>query len=177
MEKLIISYDQGYSNWYVSEFYKYFHKKLLENVNIHIEYIPLRELATKFGKNSFNQGSSIFNWFNLVIYNPQNDKMFIHSWYDYATEILKYSVDNNFNVVKFSCVSNLTDEVIENYKESIIVQPSVYYVENWNDINLINNTLKTESKLNKVYFNGWNHGLRENILNALIVVLKFKKMN
>lgn len=167
MEKLIISYDQGYNNWYVSEFYRYFHGKLLENTNIKIEFVPLRELSVRFNKDFYNQGSTIFNWYNLVIYNPKNDKMFIHSWYDYATEILKYSVENNFNVVKFSCVSNLTDEIIEKYKDSIVVQPSVYYVENWNDINLINNTPKSEIKSNKSYFNGWNHGLRENILNSL----------
>jgi hypothetical protein len=167
MDKLIISYEQGYNNWYVSEFYKYFHKKLSEITNIQFEYVSLRDLSNKFGKEFTNQTSSIFNWFNLVIYNQTTDKFFVHSWYDYAPEILKYSVNNNFNVVKFSCVSNLTDSVIEEYKDKIIVQPSVYYVENWNDINLINNTSKTEPKLDKVYFNGWNHGLRENILNAL----------
>ena len=39
MDKLIISYEQGYNNWYVSEFYKYFHNKLSEITNIQFEYI------------------------------------------------------------------------------------------------------------------------------------------
>jgi hypothetical protein len=91
----------------------------------------------------------------------------VHSWYDYAPEILKYSVTNNFNVVKFSCVSNLTDSIIDEYKDKIIVQPSVYYVENWKDIEYIISTEPQLIKDNKAYFNGLNHGIRENVLNSL----------
>ena len=40
-KRFIISYEQGYTNWYVSEFYKYFHKKLLDNINLDIEYISI----------------------------------------------------------------------------------------------------------------------------------------
>lgn len=167
MDKLIISYEQGYNNWYVSEFYKYFHKKLSEITNIQFEYVSLRDLSNKFGKDYTNQTGSIFNWFNLVIYNQTTDKFFVHSWYDYAPEILKYSVNNNFNVVKFSCVSNLTDSIIEEYKDKIIVQPSVYYVENWKDIEYILSTENSLLKDNKAYFNGLNHGIRENVLNSL----------
>jgi hypothetical protein len=167
MDKLIISYEQGYHNWYVSEFYKYFHKKLSEITNIQFEYVSLRDLSNKFGKEYTNQTGSIFNWFNLVIYNQITDKFFVHSWYDYAPEILKYSINNNFNVVKFSCVSNLTDSIIEEYKDKIIVQPSVYYVENWKDIEYILSTENSSLKDNRAYFNGLNHGIRENILNSL----------
>lgn len=167
MDKLIISYEQGYNNWYVSEFYKYFHKKLSEITNIQFEYVSLRDLSNKFGKEYTNQTGSIFNWFNLVIYNQTTDKFFVHSWYDYAPEILKYSVNNNFNVVKFSCVSNLTDSIIEEYKDKIIVQPSVYYVENWMDIEYILSTKTSSLKDNRAYFNGLNHGIRENVLNSL----------
>jgi hypothetical protein len=166
INKLIISYEQGYNNWYVSEFYKFFHKKLMNETNIEFEYMPLNELAKKFGKELKNSENSIFNWYNLVIYNESNEKMFIHSWYDYAPEILKYSVDNGFNVVKFSCVSNLTDSVIDEYKD-IIIQPSVYYLENWTDIPHIISTEIVSIKENKAYFNGLNHGIRENILNEL----------
>ena len=167
MDKLIISYEQGYHNWYVSEFYKYFHKKLSEITNIQFEYVSLRDLSNKFGKEYTNQTGSIFNWFNLVIYNQITDKFFVHSWYDYAPEILKYSINNNFNVVKFSCVSNLTDSIIEEYKDKIIVQPSVYYVENWKDIEYILSTENSSLKDNRAYFNGLNHGIRENVLNSL----------
>ena len=167
MDKLIISYEQGYNNWYVSEFYKYFHKRLSEITNIQFEYVSLRDLSHRFGKTLNNQTGNIFNWFNLVIYNQTTDKFFVHSWYDYAPEILKYSVTNNFNVVKFSCVSNLTDSVIEEYKDNIIVQPSVYYVENWKDIECILSTEKSSFKDDRIYFNGLNHGIRENVLNSL----------
>ncbi len=167
MDKLIISYEQGYNNWYVSEFYKYFHKRLSEITNIQFEYVSLRDLSHRFGKTLNNQTGNIFNWFNLVIYNQTTDKFFVHSWYDYAPEILKYSVTNNFNVVKFSCVSNLTDSIIDEYKDKIIVQPSVYYVENWKDIEYIISTEPQSIKDNKTYFNGLNHGIRENVLNSL----------
>jgi hypothetical protein len=167
MDKLIISYEQGYNNWYVSEFYKYFHKKLSEITNIQFEYISLQELSKNFGKEHTNQSGGIFNWYNLVIYNQTTDKFFVHSWYDYAPEILKYSVNNNFNVVKFSCVSNLTDSIIEEYKDKIIVQPSVYYVENWKDIEYILSTERSSFKDDRIYFNGLNHGIRENVLNSL----------
>ena len=166
-KKLIISYEPGYHNWYVGEFYKYFHKMLTDNTDIEFEYISLRELSLKFNQEFQTHTSTIFNWYNLVIYNPINEKMFIHSWFDYATEILAYSVVNNFNVVKFSCVSNLNDRIIDQYKDKIIVQPSVYYLENWSDIDMISSMVKPTIKENKAYFNGLNHGYRENIMSFL----------
>lgn len=166
-KKLIIAYEQGYSNWYVSEFYRYFHNKLMDDYDIEFEYVSLRELATKFNKEYDNHQSSIFNWYNLVIYNPINEKMFIHSWFDYAPEIIKYSVKNDFNVIKFSCVSNLNDEIIDTYKDKMIVQPSIYYLENWSDIDIISTITKPSIKQNKAYFNGLNHGYRENLMNCL----------
>jgi hypothetical protein len=166
-KKLIISYEQGYNNWYVSEFYKYFHKKIADNSDIDYQYMSLRELSIKFNKEYDNHQSTIFNWYNLIIYNPVNEKMFVHSWFDYAPEILKYSVNNNFNVIKFSCVSNLNDNIINEYKDKLIVQPSIYYLENWSDIELITSTIKPQIKRNKAYFNGLNHGYRENIMSCL----------
>ena len=167
-KKLIISYEQGYHNWYVSEFYKFFHKKIEFDTEFELEYISLRDLATKFGKEISNHYTSIFNWFNLVIYNPSNEKMFVHSWYDYAPEIINYSIQNNFNIVMLSCVSNLTQGIIEKYKDIISVEPSVYYLENWSDVEYIQNIKPQERKLTKSYFNGLNHGLRQNIMNFLI---------
>jgi hypothetical protein len=166
-KKLVISYDQGYNNWYVSEFYKFLHKKLDSENNFEFEYVSLRELSTKFGKDFSNHYASIFNWFNFVIYNPLNEKMFIHSWYDYAPEIIHYSIQNDFNVVKFSCVSNLTEDVIQKYKNIITVEPSIYYLENWSDIQYIQNLQHQQAKITKSYFNGLNHGLRQNIMSFL----------
>jgi hypothetical protein len=167
MDKLIIDYEFGYHNWYVSEFYKFFHKRLSETTNINLEYMSLNELAQKFGKNIDNHSNSIFNWFNLVLYNEKTEKFFIHSWYDYAPEVLKYAVENDFNVVKFSCVSNLSEKIIDYFKDTTIVQPSVYYVENWRDIEFILTTPEKSIRDKRAYFNGLNHGIRENILGAL----------
>lgn len=167
MEKLIISYDFGYHNWYVGEFYKYFHEKIVENENVNLEYIHLREFSKRFGE-EMNHNSPLFNWYNLIIYNENNGKMFVHSWYDYAPEILNYCLDKNINLVKFSCVSNLTDNIIEEFKEHTEVCPSVYCLENWSDLTFLLNC-RNESKKNieKIYFNGAAHGIRENIINAI----------
>lgn len=167
MDKIIISYDVGYTNWYVSEFYKYFHQKLITETNLVIEYVPLGEFANFFGKTQTNHETSIFNWYNLILYNPKSGKFFIHSWYDYATEILEYSLQNNFDLVKFSCVSNLTDNIIKKYSGKIDVTPSVYYLENWSDLKLVDSFNQTKIKSKKCFFNGLSHGYRENILSAL----------
>jgi len=167
MEKLIISYDLGYENWYVSNFYKYFHEKVSQTKNINFEYIHLRDFSKKFGK-EMNRDSPLFNWYNLIIYNENNGKMFVHSWYDYATEILDYCVSNNINLVKLSCVSNLTDSIIEKYKGYTEVCPSVYCLENWTDTDLILKSIDKDKKnIEKVYFNGSAHGIRENIINEV----------
>jgi hypothetical protein len=166
-KKLIISYEQGYDNWYISEFYKYFHSKLSDNSDIEFEYMSLRQLSLNFNQEFQTHSSTIFNWYNLVVYNPNNEKMFIHSWYDYAPEMIEFSVNNNFNIVKFSCVSNLTDKIIDKYKDNFIVQPSVYCLENWSDIDMITSITKPKVRQNKAYFNGLNHGYRENIMNCL----------
>lgn len=166
-KKLIIAYEYGYDNWYVSEFYKFFHSKLVDEFDIEFEYFSLRELSQRFNHQYQTHQSTIFNWYNLIIYNPINEKMFIHSWFDYAPEMIEFSVNNNFNVVKFSCVSNLTDEIIDKHKDNFIVQPSVYCLENWSDINLLTSITKPKVKQNKAYFNGLNHGYRENIMSCL----------
>lgn len=167
MDELIISYDGGYNNWYVSEFYKYFHKKFQEQVNVNLKYIPTKDLAKYFGKEVSNHSSSIFNWYNLILLNPKNERFFIHSWYDYAPEIIDYSIENNFDISKFSCVSNLTEDIIQKYKSKMEVQPSVYYLENWSDIGLVNKHMNLPKKIDKVYFNGLIYGHREKIIEFL----------
>lgn len=168
MEKLIISYDFGYSDWYVSEFYNFFYKKIIDDFpNIKFEFVPLHEFALKFDDVMVRHATSLFNWYNLIIYNPKSEKLFVHSWYDYAPEIIDYCINKNFNVVKFSCVSNLTDEILVKYKDKINIQPSVFYLENWSDVKNIQNITKKE-KINKTFFNGLNHGHREKIMNFLV---------
>jgi hypothetical protein len=73
----------------------------------------------------------------------------------------------SFDNVKFSCVSNLTKEIIDKYKGIIDIQPSIYYLENWSDFNSIERFKETKLKKNKSFFNGLIYGYRENILNTL----------
>jgi hypothetical protein len=164
MNEYIISYEFGYHDWYVSEFYKFFHKNLEEKMNMKFEYMSIRELAEKLGHHSDNHSDSPFNWFNLIIMNKKNEKMFIHSWYDYAHVTVDWCVKNQLNVVKFSCVSNLNNEYIEKYD---FVQPSIYYFENWSDHSLVTEFENTKKTNDKIYFAGLNHGIRENIMNKL----------
>lgn len=161
IEEIIISYDYGYNDWYVTEFYKFFHKKLNEILNVNIKFVPLKDLAKNMGKEFNDHSDSLFTWFNLIIMNTKTGKMFVHSWYDYAFTTYLYCEKNNYNVVKFSACSSITNEFIENHRN---VQPSIYYLENWSDQNLIKFNPKG-SKKNNCYFAGWSHGNRENILN------------
>lgn len=151
----IISYEFGYQDWYVSEFYKYFHKKLEDYLKIKLDYFSIRDLAKKYGYDMDNS-DGLFNWFNLIIVNKKNNKMFVHSWYDYAHVTMDWCVKNNFNISKFSCVSNLTEEYIQKYS---FAQPSVYYFENWSDHSTIKE-IKKNKKINKIYFAGLDYGLR-----------------
>lgn len=164
MSDYIISYEHGYSNWYVSEFYKFFHKRLEETLGITFEYRSLRELANSFGYKIDNHSDTLFNWFNLVIMNKKTEKLFIHSWYDYAHVTIDWCYDNQFNVVKFSCVSNLTDEYVKKYD---FVQPSIYYFENWSDHDLIKKYEGNQKINNKIYFAALNHGIRGHIMDRL----------
>jgi hypothetical protein len=167
--KIIISYDLGYKNWYVSEFYQYFHRRIIENYpEIKFEYIPLRELASKFGFDFDGFGSLFANWYNLILYNEISEKFFIHSWYDYATAIPKFCLDHNIHLTTFSCASNLTQDVIEECSlKEIDVKPSPYYLESWSDYDAISKLDPNKPKKRECYFAGANHGIRQNILRKL----------
>jgi hypothetical protein len=171
MCEYIISYDFGYQNWYVSEFYKFFHHKIEEKTKIKFEYMTISELSEKLGYPYNKHSDSPFNWFNLIIMNKKNEKMFIHCWYDYSNATIEYCVKNNLNVVKFSAVSNLSDEYIKKYE---FIQPSIYYLENWSDHDLILQLRKHEKTNDKIYFAGLNHGIRENIMNKLKTYNEFE---
>jgi hypothetical protein len=165
MSNYIISYEQGYYNWYVSEFYKYFHKKLEDKLNTHLEYEPISIFAKRFNYELDNHSDSLFNWFNLIIYNKDTEKFFVHSWYDYANATVEWCVRNQLNIVKFSAVSNIDQTLIDKYS---FVQPSVYCLENWSDHDKIKEIkITNQDKIKKIYFAGLDHGIRQNILNRL----------
>lgn len=164
MSKYIISYEQGYNDWYVSEFYKYFHKNLEEKLGTQLDYEPLNQFATRFNHSLNNHSDSLFNWYNIIIYNKNTEKLFVHSWYDYANATVEWCVRNGFNIVKFSAVSNIDESLIKKYP---FVQPSVYYLENWSDHKRIEEYQYNKKNIKKVYFAGLSHGIRENILSKL----------
>lgn len=160
----IISYDQGYQDWYVTEFYKYFHKELEKTLHTTFQYEPIEIFAKRFNYIKENQNSTLFNWFSLILYNKKTDKFFVHSWYDYANDIVEWSVKSQFNIIKFSAVSNINEEVIQKYP---FVQPSVYYLENWSDHKKINSYKYEKKDIQKAYFAGLDHGIRANVLSRL----------
>ena len=164
MDKYTIAYEQGYTNWYVSEFYKYFHIKLEEKTGIKFNYIRMSDLAEKFGYQLSNNSDTLFSWFNLVIMNEETEKMFIHSWYDYANVTLDWCVKNQFNVVKFSFVSNLDENYLNKYE---IAQPSVYYFENWSDHDLVKKYENSIKSKDRIYFAAYAHGIRAHIMDVL----------
>ena len=84
--------------------------------------MSISDLSEKLGHPYNNHSDSPFNWFNLIIMNKKNEKMFIHCWYDYANATIEYCVKNNLNVVKFSAVSNLSNDYVAKYE---FTQPSL----------------------------------------------------
>jgi hypothetical protein len=168
-DKYIISYSHGYNDWYVSEFYKYFHKRLEEETNINLEYIPLHELAQKHNSCVENHNSyTLFNWYNLIIFNERTQKYFIHNWSDNSPMMIEYCMNNNIDLVSFSCVTNVkNDDVIEKWKDKVKINPSVYYLNNWSDHHHINNLANKTNQIHTVFFNGLLHSSRPYIMNVL----------
>jgi hypothetical protein len=163
VDSIIISYDLGYPNWYVSEFYKFFHNFLNAKLNVNVKYVPLSDLAKRYGHEISNHTHSLFNWYNLILLDSTNDQLFVHSWLDYAPAVLEWCIQNNFCIKKFSCVSNLNESIIEKYS---CIQPSIYQLENWSDHDLIRNTPKIK-KNKKIYFAGLGYGSRGQLLDKL----------
>jgi hypothetical protein len=159
-DKYIISYDFGYSDWYVSEFYKYFHLRLIQdNPNLTFEYLPLTELSKKF--NVEYNSNILFNWFNLILYNPKTEKFFIHSWNDNAPMILEQCAEYGINLRSFSCVTNLkNDDIIEKWKDEVKINPSVYCLSNWSDHLSIRKASEKVDRKDKAFFNGLLHSHR-----------------
>jgi len=174
---LIFSYHIPYSDHYPGELYRKFYDYLKENYDINIEYVNLRELSQKYNlKDDYNNGfPSIFNPYNLLIINKDNDKTFIHSLHDYAPATLENgSGIEKFDVVKFACVSRLTDDILTNKNQNKIIQPSFYMLENISDHNYILQHRKKEKKFDKVYFNGLSYWDRTKILSLLLESSKFE---
>jgi hypothetical protein len=174
--KLTASYNLLYTDWYVGEFFKKFLDHLQNNSGIEIEYVHLNELAKKFNtSNDYSNGlPSFFSPYNFLLINEDNNKTFVHSWHDYAPAILPNgSGIENFDVVKFSCVSRLDQDIIDSYKGNAKIQPSVYILESLSDFDFVEKYRFNEKTIDKVYFNALCHGIRERFIDVLSKSEKF----
>jgi len=167
--KYVISYDSGYTDWYVTEFYKYFHNRLINETNVEIEFIPLNVLAEQHGSCMSNHDScTLFNWFNLIIFNKKTQKYFIHNWSDNSPMMIEYCMNNNIDLVSFSFVSNVkNDSIIDKWKHKIKINPSVYCLANWSDHEHIKKTSVKINRKHKTFFNGLIHSHRQTVMSVL----------
>jgi hypothetical protein len=168
--KLTVGYHHLYHDWYIGEFYIKFVEFLKTKHGIKIEYKHLNDFAKQYECNSdYNNGlPSVFSPFNLIITNEENGKTFIHSWHDYAPAILTNgSGIENFDTVKFSCVSRLDQSIIDEYKGNSQIIPSFYFLENTSDYTYIEKNKNNEKLYDKVYMNALCHGVRERYIDIL----------
>lgn len=167
---LTVSYHHLYHDWFVGEFYIQFCEFLKTIPGLEINYVILSELAEKYNcKTDYNNGlPSVFSPYNLIITNEENGKTFIHSWHDYAPAILvNGSGIENFDVIKFACVSRLDQGIIDGYQGRAIIQPSIYILEGTSELDLIEINRFNEKIYDKVYMNALCHGVRERYIDVL----------
>jgi hypothetical protein len=169
--KLLVSYHKISPNWYVGVFYEKVFNYLKTLKDIEVEYIHMNQMAEKYGFGDtgyMNNYPSIFNPYNLIIQNVENNKTFIHSWHDYAPIMMeKGGGIENFNVVKFSCVSSLTKEYYSQYSKEYNIVPSFYILEESNEHDYIEKYRYQEKINSKLFFNGACYGIRKNFKNLL----------
>jgi hypothetical protein len=174
--KLTVGYHHLYHDWYVGEFYIKFTEFLKTIPGLQIEYKHLNEFAQYYNcKTDYNNGlPSVFSPYNLIIQNESNGKTFIHSWHDYAPAILvNGSGIENFDAVKFSCVSRLDQNFIDSYNGTAKIQPSVYILENTSEFDFIEKNRNNEKINSKIYMNALCHGPRERYIDVLNKSEKF----
>ena len=167
---LLISFNHLYTNWYVSELYKLLIDKISNVSGVNVEIVNSREYSSRFNINSdyHNGVPSVLSPMNLLIMNKDNGKTFIHSFHDYAPAIMEsHSGIDNFDVVKFSCTSNLTHSHIERFKDKFEVQPSVYILELINEHQYLESNRYNIKNNVKPYFNGLCYGVRERYKHVL----------
>jgi len=169
--KLIVSYHLIGPNWYVGVFYEKFFNYLKTLKDIEVEYVHMNQMAEKYGFGTtgyIDNYPSIFNPYNLIIQNVDNNKTFVHSWHDFAPVIMENGTGiENFDVVKFSCVSSLTKDAYEKHSKKFNIEPSFYILEDWNEHEYIENFRHNEKINKKLFFNGACYGIREMFKNLL----------
>lgn len=168
---IIISYNKHQNNWYVGELYEYFAKAMGSEQEISI--IPIHELAKIYSEPNQTRENgylSLFNIYNLIVYNPEKHIGFVHSLSDHSATMLEHkSALEKLGIKAMSFCSNLTNDIIEKYKYlDINIIPSFYVLEHWNDHDLIEKEYASyQPKTNQCYFNGACYGHRANYINSL----------
>ena len=168
---IIISYNKYNHNWYVGELYEAFTNSVKSELNATV--IPIEELAQKYSEpysSRENGYPSIFNIYNLIVYNTSKQTGLIHSLMDYAPVILEHkSALDKLYIKAVSFSSNFTSDLTNRYAYlNLNLIPSFYILENWDDIEHIEQRFSASSnRLNKCYFNGASYGYRSNYINNL----------
>jgi hypothetical protein len=169
--KLLVSFHHIGPNWYVGVFYQKVLDYLKTIKDIEVEYIPMSELSKKYDYDFTGyQGHfpSIFNVYNLIIQNVENNKTFVHSWHDFAPIMMSDNTGiEHFDIVKFSCVSSLTKENYDKFSSKYNIVPSFYILEEWNEHEYIEKYKHQEKNISKLFFNGACYGIRQNFKNLL----------
>lgn len=167
---IVISYNRYQHNWYVGELYHAF-ATYMSSIYTDIEFCSLSDMAQRYNEpldTRHNSLASIFNIYNLIVYNTNTNIGFMHSLADYAPVLLEHKEAlQKLNIKTFAFCPHHTQEVIDRYKHNEIkLIPSFYILENWNDHDLINKN-KNANKNFSCYFNGLCYGYREHYVNHL----------
>lgn len=168
---IIISYNKYQHNWYVGELYEAFAIHM-QNCFGDIDIIPINELAETYNEpydTRENSLPSLFNIYNLIVYNTITKKGFAHSLSDYAPVFLDHETAlQKLNITTFCFSSNFTNNIFEIYKHvKVKILPSFYILENWNDHEHIELVLRNSDKKNNCYFNGLCYGHRQPVTDCL----------
>ena len=161
---ICISYNRYQHNWYVGELHHAFANKMAELYS-DVKIISLADMAQKYSEpldQRPNSLASLFNIYNLIVYNTENNKGFLHSLADYALVLLEHETAlNKLNIKAFAFCPHHTDTVVQQYSHlNIKLIPSFYILENWDDPSHIESA-RHNNKESKCYFNGLCYGHRE----------------
>lgn len=170
MNHIQISYHFLHHNWYVYEIYHKLHERLLD-MHINVEYTPIESLASYHNEtfnHRLNHIPSLYNIYNLIITNKNKNISFVHSLHDNAHHMLDHDTAiEKLGVTVFASSSNITQSLIDAYAFKLLIRPSFYILEYFNDHDFIKKYTNRPKDINKAFFNGYTHSLRQMILNHL----------
>lgn len=159
-----IAYNRYQHNWYVGELHHAFAKRMSELYS-DIQIVSLSDMANHYSEpidQRHNALASLFNIYNLIVYNTEKHIGFLHSLADYAPVLLEHkSALDKLNIKAFAFCPHHTETVIAQYSHlNIKLIPSFYMLENWDDYYHIE-VHRHNSKQNGCYYNGLCYGHRE----------------